>query len=124
METEAVYQALVSDPINLKPYVKKASPYAWNDISHKAKYEALIRLSSSGSVDTQRAWDLGLSEREDTNAVARWFLFRRFRLAGTALQKRYSETHSDNMEHISLASAESAAYIRAGKSILCCDFSY
>lgn len=108
-------------PANLKEYVKKASPYSWNDISDNAKHEAIIQLSSSGSTQTQPFWDRGLpdTERDMPNLLAGWFLFRRFRLAGMHKQKRYGGVQPVDTDYIFIAPTGKAAHIQSGK---CCLF--
>ncbi|CZR66669.1 uncharacterized protein PAC_16570 [Phialocephala subalpina] len=98
VETEVIYQALITNPSNLKKYIKKQSPYSWNDISDKSKYEAMIRLSSSTNPRTQPFWYQGRAAQGRENILARWFLFRRFRLVGMGQQKRYGGAHPEDLD--------------------------
>lgn len=97
VETEVIYQILIANPSNLKQYIKKALPYSWHDVSDKSKYEAMIRLSSSTNLRTQTYWYKGRGAKGRENILARWFLFRRFRLVGMSQQKRYGGAHSEDL---------------------------
>jgi hypothetical protein len=92
-------------PSNLKEHIRKESPYCWTDISDKAKYEAMIHLSNFSSTQTRPLWARGLynRQRDTPNLLARWFLFRRFRLAGTNLQKRYGDVNPENTDYMFVA---------------------
>jgi hypothetical protein len=101
----------------LKPYVKKPTPYSWPDISDKAIYECIIKICSKGSVETQPFWDKGFAEQgECPNWIARWFLYRRFKLARTSQQKRFSDIHPQDLDYMFVAHTEHAKRIGTGKS--------
>ncbi|KAE8445268.1 hypothetical protein EG329_013640 [Mollisiaceae sp. DMI_Dod_QoI] len=102
VETEVIYQALVANPSNLKQYIKKSSPYSWHDISDKAKYEAMIRLSSSTNPRTQPYWYRGAGQTGG-NLLATWFLFGRSRLAGMNRQKRFGGAHPEDLDLMFIA---------------------
>jgi hypothetical protein len=101
----------------LKPYVKKPTPYSWPDISDKAIYECVINICSKGSEETQPFWDKGFAEQgESPNWIARWFLYRRFKLARTSQQKRFSDIHPQDLDYMFVAHTEHAKRIGTGKS--------
>lgn len=118
VETELIYQTLIVNPSNLKPYIKKMSPYSWHDISDKAKYESIIRLSSSTNPRTRPYWERGRASPSSDNLLAKWFLFRRFRLAGTSRQRSFGEAHPENLDLMFVARPASRMRNRSGISPL------
>ncbi|KUJ16705.1 uncharacterized protein LY89DRAFT_733712 [Mollisia scopiformis] len=118
VETEAMYQALIVNPSNLKPYIKKLSPYSWHDISDKAKYETMIRLSCSTNPRAQPYWQKGKTGHSASNLPAKWFLFRRFRLAGTSQQRSFGEAHPEDLDMMFVGRPVSRMSNCSGMSVL------
>lgn len=118
VETELIHQALIVNPSNLKPYLKKRSPYAWHDITDKAKYESIIRLSCSTNPRTQPYWETGRAGPSGNNLLAKWFLFRKFRLTGTSHQRSFGEAHPQDLDLMFMARPASRMRNRSGRSTL------
>lgn len=116
VETEVIYQALIANPSSLKRYIKKPSPYSWHDISDKSKYEAMIHMSSSANPRTQPYWYKGRAAQGRENILARWFLFRRFRLVGMSQQKRYGGVHPEDLDLMFVPRPASRMRSRPGMS--------
>lgn len=79
-EADKVYVWLTSDRKNLKWNCEKdAPPYDWSDMQEMNKDNAIARLATSGTVETERYWKLAGSGPDSDNWIARWFIYHLFR---------------------------------------------
>ncbi|KAI9737584.1 MAG: hypothetical protein M1818_005588 [Claussenomyces sp. TS43310] len=80
-ETDDVYKWLTSDSQHLKKNCTRDPPYDWNDITERAKHEAVTFMAQSGDERTSRYWALADESTSDgyANWIARWFLYHKFR---------------------------------------------
>ena len=74
-----MYTWLTSYEENFKPTAKRVPPYDWSDITEQAKYDAAANLARSRDSRTAPYWELGNSSTSDSNWIAIWFIYHKFR---------------------------------------------
>lgn len=99
-ETERVYIWLTGDKSHLKKNCKRKAPFDWSDIEEKWKEDAMQALASRGDQYTAYYWALG--GPPESNWVAKWFLYHKFRYRDGRNRPRPKEgdmRHASSSKH-------------------------